>query len=330
MSKVALIIVFNHKYNKNIEPLRQMYKERFSNIHFLIPFYEGVDRDVTPVYESSFYFEGYIAQGFKNFQNKDVEHYLFVADDMVLNPAINEDTYQVFFGINNNESFIPEIFSLHNLTNDDTLLFEHHQTLKRKEKKRFWWRTKSFYEYSPKREGTEGISEIPSYEEAKNILAQHGYLVKPLTYWDIWGSYDPTLVTHSKPKKIWQFIKNIKKVFKLYPLSYPLVASYSDILIVDKSSIQKFVQYCGVFAATELFVEVAIPTALLLAAKKVKTEPAIGKRGMLYWNYLPEQINKYNSDMKSYNYELSKLLVNFPSDKLYMHPIKLSKWKTDI
>ena len=121
--KVALIIIFNHRYDKNIKTLEQVYKNKFSNIYFLVPFYDGMQPNVIPVYGNSYFFEGYLAQGFRHYFKEEYEHYLFAADDMILNPAITEDTYTSYFGLEAGNSFIPEIFSLHHLSNNDTLLF---------------------------------------------------------------------------------------------------------------------------------------------------------------------------------------------------------------
>lgn len=329
-NQVALIIIFNHKYNKNIEVLRHIYKNRFTNIYFLVPFYEGNHPDVIAVYGSSYYFQGYLAQGFRQYFKEAYKHYFFVADDMILNPAIHEDNYTDFFQLQQNESFIPEIFSLHNFSNDDTLLLLNIMTAKKGKVKKFWWRTRLAYLYNPEKKGVEIEKELPSYTEAAARLEQHGYEIKPLSYYDIFGGINADTSIRYKLKHGYKLLLNAGKLTKKFYLKYPLVASYSDIVIVSKNSIEQFVHYCGVFAATKLFVEVAIPTALLLAADKVKTEPGIGKRGLLYWNYSPEQIARYENDMQQYNYELQQLLQRFPSDKLYIHPIKLSKWKTTL
>ena len=59
--KVALIIIYNHQYNKNIDVLERIYKDRFHDIYHLVPFYRGDRKNVIPVYESSHYFQGYIS-----------------------------------------------------------------------------------------------------------------------------------------------------------------------------------------------------------------------------------------------------------------------------
>ena len=76
----------------------------------------------------------------------------------------------------------------------------------------------------------------------------------------------------------------------------------------------KFANYCGAFAASKLFVEIAIPTSMVLAANKLK----IGQNE-------PTVNNTTNKGIEKFNYSLEALLDNFPKCQ-YLHPIKLSKW----
>lgn len=85
-SRVALVLIYNHQYNENIEKLEAIYGPRFDQIYHLVPFYEGDRPNVIPVYEKSHYFQGYIAQAFSSFFSAHYDHYLFVADDLLLNP----------------------------------------------------------------------------------------------------------------------------------------------------------------------------------------------------------------------------------------------------
>ena len=338
--KVALIIVFTHRFDRNIPILESIYRDRFTHIFHLVPFYDGNKPNVIPVYENSYYYQGYFSQGFKHYFREEFEHYFFVADDMVLNPAINEENYKEFFKVSSDTGFVPEIFTLNNFHNDETLLFTPYYTFKDRLREKvlkqkgikparyFWWRIIQALQYDPKKEGVEAIGEIPSYEEAKQIIKDHGIDVKPLEYAHVnWGLPFP-----STPGKFVRFVKYIFNqhiVRKKYVLKYPLVASYSDILIVPAASIRKFVHYCGVFAATELFVEYAVPTALLLTTKKVVCESQLSKRGLIYWPYTEEQKELYQNEMNKYHFRIDDLLANFPDEKLYIHPIKLSKWKPE-
>lgn len=319
--KVALIFVFNHKYDRNIDILEKLYKDRFSNIYHLVPFYEGNKDNVIPIYESSQHFQGYLAQGYKNYFDEKYEHYFFIGDDLILNPTINEDNYLEHFHLAKDASYIPEIHSLHNLTNNDTLRFLPVKSITGK-KRWHWSKIKTLVEsYEHKAYGVENIDEMPSYLQAKEIIKKHGYDVQPVSYQDLHGDVFP--LTSATVR----YAAHLTSYFNKFELAYPVVGSYSDIVIVSKSSIKNFCHYCGVFATNKLFVEFAIPTALLLASEKVITEKEIGKRGIIYWLYTQPELEKYNQDMKPYNQNLSELIAHFPADKLYIHPIKLSKWK---
>ncbi len=327
-TKVALVFVFNHRYDRNIALLEEIYKTRFSNIFYLVPFYDGDKANVIPVYESSFYFQGYMAQGLKHYFSEQFEHYLFVADDLMLNPAINENNYKQFFNLSSETSFIPEIFELHNLTNNNTLHFEHFKASPGKPSRFYWWRIKDVVRYQHEKEGTELKKEMPSFSEAKAILKQHGYSLKALSYQDVRGGLFPfSLGSHQQRRHLAKYLLHVRSLKKQFHLSYPLVGSYSDLVIVAGASIKKFCQYCGAFAANELFVEFALPTALLLASENVITEPQLNQQGDIYWTYTKESSGYYEEQMQRYHYNLQELLSNFPEDILYIHPIKLSKWK---
>lgn len=334
----ALIIIFNHRYDKNIDILEKIYRHRFRNIFFLVPFYDGSNPNVIPVYENSYYFQGYIAQGYRHYSNSEYSHYLFVADDLLLNPEINEDNYRDFFHLADDEGFLPEVFSLHNLTNNATLLFDKStsilQSLSATNHERlFWWRTVQAIQYSPAVSGAECVGQVPGYPEALLLLQRHGYSVQPLDFRDVYGACPAPSDSIGIRKWIGWLIRrclNLIQGNKRFTLKYPLVGSYSDIVIVPQSSARQFAHYCGVFAANRLFVEFAIPTALLLTCQKVVCEPDINRRGAIYWLYTEQGRKEYNDAMASYNSSLEHLVDKFPSQTLYIHPIKLSQWNINL
>lgn len=89
--KIALFVVYNHRYDKNIPRIEALYSGRFSNVFHLVPFYDGDKENVIAVYESSYYFQSYIAQAYHRIKNDGYTHYITVADDMIINPAITEN-----------------------------------------------------------------------------------------------------------------------------------------------------------------------------------------------------------------------------------------------
>ena len=323
--KVALVIIFNHRYDKNIAVLERLYRDRFPDIYYLVPFYDGDHPGVIPVYQNSYQYQGYIAQGFRSYFDDAFEHYLFIADDLLLHPAIDASNYKKHFGLAPDASFIPEPFEAHDLHNNETLWFE---TYRRKGANKFyWWRLIDLARYRHGVEGLENSAEMPTCEEAKTLLEAHGYKVQPLKFTNLYGPFPSVFGQTERGKSVFRYLKCLRHYRPEYRIGYPAVASFSDIAIVSKRAIRKFAHYCGVFAANGLFVEFALPTALLLASEKVVTEPTLGKRGSIHWAYTEAEAARLEQFMKPYGNELHCLMENFPADKLYIHPIKLSRWK---
>lgn len=308
MNKVALIIIYNHQYNRNIEIVKRIYKDRFTNIYHLVPFYKGDKSNVITVYESSYYFQGYVSQGLKSFFKEEYSHYFFIADDMILNPVINENNYQDHLELSDHTCFISRLSSID-------------------EAQRFWSMNLHALMYNCKSPGVEAETQLPSNKEAQGALAKFNVINKPLPFEHIWQkprTQGEWLKKIEKDKKfIARYLKN-KATGKKYELSYPLVRSYSDLFVISADTIKQFCHYAGVFAATRLFVELAVPTALVFSAKEIKTEKNIQLKGKALWT--KEDL----SLLDNYEYKLGNLLNNFPKDQLYIHPVKLSKWDTNL
>ncbi len=313
MGKVALIIIYNHRYDKNIEVLEDIYGERFSNIYHLVPFYSGERRNVIPVYENSHYFQGYVAQGCKSFYNSDFDHYFFVADDLILNPIVNESNYRELLKLCDKTCFLPGFIVLH-------------------EREKWWVGVGEAFKYRLKVSGVEAEDQLPDYETASRLFNRFGLEVRPLKcnqilrnpvshpvlfFYDLGQIIARRIITGQKVDVV-GFINSMMK--NQFALSYPMVGSYSDIFVISAESIKLFCHYCGIFAATDLFVEVALPTSMVLSASEIITEEGLELKGKALWT--KEDYNLLNK----YNNNLTKLLEEFPQEYLYLHPIKLSKW----
>jgi len=313
MNKVALIIIYNHQYNKNIDILERIYKDRFSNIYHLVPFYNGEKQNVIPVYECSYYFQGYVSQGFKGYFKEDYTHYFFVADDLILNPIINEFNYSEHLKLNPNSCFIPGFITLHN-------------------RDKYWPRVGEAFRWSINVQGVEAKNQLPDYENALQKFQQFDLTIEPLRFNQIWKT-PSSLRDWIRPFISRQFFKHSKFTLRFiksqltkkeHSLSYPIIGSYSDIFIISSDTIKQFCHYCGVFAATKLFVEVGLPTSLVLSAKEIITEKDLKFQGKALWTKEQyQELDKYDSSLK-------QLLTEFPNNYLYFHPIKLSKWNTEL
>lgn len=289
---IAVLVIYNHRYDENIPRIEKLYKDRFSNIYHVVPFYTGNVPNVIPVYESSLYFEGYISQAYVSLKNKNYSHFLMVADDIIINPLINERNFLDIIGMNQYECFIPGYIP-----------------------SGYCW--PHFYDmitYKMDGNGAEIKKVMPTYEEAFSVINR-----LELGYTEIRKEQLPIKWTMRRRFKNLLKKESIKKVNKL---CYPLVGSYSDICVVTADAMELFCLYCGCFSATKLFVEIAIPTALHLTGVSVKYLKDIKlNKDITMWD---------NDDFKwlsNYNNNLQTLLDNYPSDVFYIHPIKLSKWK---
>lgn len=303
--KVALIVIYNHQYNSNIERIEELYKEKFKHIFHLVPFYQGNKKNVIPVYENSLYFQGYVAQGLKQYYNEEFEHYFFIGDDLILNPEINQSNYKKHLKLNNKTSFIPNLLLLHKLD--------------------FWGNIILAYNYKINIHAVEAQMRLPSYSEAKLKFDNFNLELKNLSFENLYRKPKQELKFRSLKINFEYYLRKYKdKLFrKVYSLPYPLVGSYSDIFVVSASSIKDFCHYSGVFSATNLHVEIAIPTALVLSSKEIVTENDLILQGRALWT---------KEDLKfldKYNFDLNQLLTDFPKNHLYIHPVKLSKWKTN-
>jgi hypothetical protein len=292
MEKVALLVVYNHRFDRNIPIVEKIYKDRFNNIFHIVPFYDGNKENVIPVYENSYYFQGYIAQAYTHLVGKGFTHFFVIADDLILNPKVNEENLWDELGIAKDDNLLPDLKIL--------------QTYG------YWRQIPRALRYNPSPKGVEIGKVLPTREKAIEIFKERGI---PTTKIEI-----SSLISH---KNLKEFAKSIYHFPFKFSLPYPLVGGYADIFLVTNDIMGKFCNYCGAFAATNLFVEIAIPTALQLATNKIKyiTDGKL-KNGALWTD---SEKNGFNS---KYSFNFKNLMDNFPKDKLYIHPVKLSKWDT--
>lgn len=294
MNKIALLIVYNHRFDRNIPILNKIYEKRFSHIYHIMPFYDGKEKNVIPIYESSYQFSGYISQAYTHLKNNGFTHFFIVADDMVINPEINETNFWETTGIYNDSCYISSFISFQN-------------------RKEVWMRTIEALRYTPWVMGTEIRNIIPTYENAIERFELHDLPTTPIPY-DI-------VVRNLRKSNGLSFYEKLRIIKRRGRLAYPLVGGYSDIFLITADAMDKFCLYCGAFAATRLFVEIAVPTALVLATEKIQHDKDIKLKGKALWS---SEDYKF---LNQYNNSLSLLTAEFPKDILYIHPIKLSKWK---
>lgn len=310
--KVALLIIYNHRFDRNIQKIEELYKGKFSYIYHIMPFYDGTKENVIPVFYSSYVFEGFIAQAYQHLKNEKFTHFFFVADDMVINPSITEDNIFDILGLSTDESWING--------------FSDYKS------RPYHYRVPLYV--TSKIKGIEVKNLLPSPVDVKKIFDEKGLSYFPNKWYALRMLLKYLIPPKDCPKRnvpsaLLHCISYISRFdFKnLYKLKdyYPGIWGCADIMIVPSVYMDKFAQYCGIFAGLNLFVENAIPLALLISSSKICTEKDIRLKTIpqLYAmgkNYEKEFIMKYN-------YSMEKLLSDYPHDTFFIHPLKLSKWK---
>lgn len=303
-TKVCLVVIFNHRFDRNIEVLEKIYRDRFSAIYFLVPFYDGKKSNVIKVYESSFQFQGYLSQGLDRFFDESYTHYLFIGDDLILNPQITEENILQYFSITEDCSWISSIQPLGNM--------KHWHFLER-----IFNAVKASEDYSY--HGTNYQNEILDADIAYSMVEKLGYHKEDFVI------KKDHLFNHTLRKRDYisfplQYPKEfIRLINDKLQLAYPFFGGYSDVFILHRKDIKKVCHSLGIFAAMGLFVEIAIPTAMRLDCEHLKSGDV---NSMILWG--GESINRLKN---SYESDFNNLFSEWPENDVFIHPIKLSQWK---
>jgi len=306
--KICLVVIFNYRFDQNLDKLEKLYSSRFSNRYYLMPFYDGDIPNVIPVYENCSYFQGYFAQGLPHFYNDNFTHYVFIADDLILNPLVNEKNIVTKLHIDNNSAYLPRRQPLNTISNYWMHTISSINALKNAQAKHYPF------------EGL--LDELPTFDEAATLLERHGidFQNHKISFSNLWTHLSGNLdLLH----KLWVFIKySVENRFnyRSVRLPYPLLRGYSDFVVVPAESIMKFSKFCGVFSSMQLFVETAIPTALYLSCKSIKMQHQ-HFMGLEFWDK-----NELSKVAQECNYNVNILFEKFNSF-LHIHPVKLTKWE---
>lgn len=309
--KICLVIVYNHNYEKNIPVLNRIYAGRFSHIFHVMPFYQGSDPHVIGVYENSFQFSGYIAQAYVRLP-KDCAQYVFVADDMVLNPTFDETNIVNRLNLLSDTCITTGV----RVVTDQDFLFSSlirpsiialNYTCNACEWRRFMLDSDAAWELFEK----QGFSRVTGVSRRLYEFFSAGQRLMRKTYF------------HTKWIPPFGFLTRFARFFASNEKLYPLATGYSDFLIIPQGQLSNFSHMCGVLAAARVFVEVAIPTALVLSSNRIRLVEQTGYKcetGVA--DYSVRQKLEQESQL-----DYGQFSSKFPADYLFIHPIKLSKWK---
>ena len=311
--QVCAIFLFNHKFEANVARLEKMYADRFQHRRYIMPFASAPDRQVLRVYELSWNFSGHMAQAAAGYVDPEFTHYAFIADDLILNPALDEHNLVEHLGIGMDGGYIKSLAAT------DAVRY------------RWPWSGETAMSLRKFGRGFDYRKELPSADEAKARFEAMGlHFPKPVPR----SLKDLIYTFGTLPRRSpWAFLMGLGTLGKA--AEFPLLSGYADFVVVPASAIKQFVHYCGVFAALNIFAEVAVPTALALSAQHTVTELEIGShfkneearrlpgraKGVEFWD--PDEANTFAERME---YSLDKLVSDYPPEWLYVHPVKLSRF----
>ena len=306
------MVIYNHHFPANIEPINRLYDSRFSEICHLLPFPVSADDSAKSVGRSSHHFQGYVYDAREELLSYNCDRYLFIADDLLLNPSVSESTLDELFGLSGvDDVFISELKPLSDLPG-------------------YWSHAEGALRFEPRSAGLDIRHAIPSFDEAREMLKSHGVFSEKVnskaffrsgrhrTHYRIQTLFG---VLNSWVCRALGIVATTKPLQVTQPLLYPLAYGYSDIFLVPRGILPNFARLCGAFAAAGLFVEIALPTALALSSGVIRTQSDSPLGGGPLWGKDVEKLKLIAQDLDS-------LLERFPHEWLFVHPVKLSEWQT--
>lgn len=301
----ALVVIHNHFHRGNAERIHAIYGKRFSELVQLEPF-AASPQSVT-VYARSFEFSSYIAQALDVIEAVSASHILFIADDLLLSPDLNERSVLPAFGISS-----PDQGYISDWIRFDKLSFA-------------WMRAEEALTWSPNDPGVRTDWALPSSDYAAAALQHHGCYSDSVNIRGLVRRPSPRSrglrgMIHATASAAFHNARNIRLILSSRRLPYPLVGGFSDVFIVPKGDLRLFGHLCGLFGTTRLFAEIAVPTALALSCKSVQTETVSEVQGFPMWTAaeLHDLENRYSQ-------QLSGLLDSMPHSS-WIHPVKISRW----
>ncbi len=297
----CLVHVFNHRFEKNIAKLRLLYEGRFPANRFLVPYYAGNDEDVIRVESGSYCFQAYFPQGLARYFDPAFTHYVFLADDLLLNPSLNVETLDKALRVTAGSAYIKSLRAL----GEASLSWAPHLFGARGcfHSDQFDW-----------------ASELPSRTAAERRFADHGLPMRPVTWRNLRG-FDGRWRLY--PKFFRQVVRLMRARGRI-EFPYPAAMGYSDLVVVPADRIHEFCRVCSVFASMHLFAEVAIPTALVLTCDEIVHEARTAVHGVELWDTAEVAALR-----ERHGGSLARLVGQLGGDTLYVHPVKLSQWELD-
>ena len=278
-SVVCVCIIFNHApWPGHIEFLREIYRDRFSLVRFIVPMERYSDDDVITVYRGSYSHNAYFTEALTRLQPLECSHYLLIHDDVLLSPAITSGNLLEVLGVSGDEGYIPFIAPTPSNIGD----WGH------------WvgplWRLTSprnflsgtgadslealLAQLPPRKVAAEKLGAYGAPPETTITLTadslDRGGLRKFSNFGDPREEVNVRFMTEYL-RSLFRTEEETGEITVPYPFVY--AGFGGDFVLAPKAHAEAFAHCSGVLAMGGVFAEVAHPTALLLACDKVQVAP---------------------------------------------------------
>src|SRR5262245_16275323 len=300
---IALCIIYNHSFVRNVEVLDRLYASSFDRILHIVPNHKSTRKDILTAYRSSHVFQGYLADNRSTIEALDADYIAFAADDCLLNYRCIVDKVSAGIDRTQASAFFPAFAGP--LAAPSAWKWVH--TLP----------TVSRFFGSPRLANpqVEGwLDCLPDLDRARRALGRYDAAELCLNR--------PTSDDLSKYSAIDRAaIAALFGEARAIELPFPFVRGLTDFWVLAKDSIAEFLHYCGIFSSLNLWMEVAIPTAAALLDKKVVFANDLGLRFDWDW-WDPQRPPRWPQPTELD--DIYRMLEGMPPDLLFRHPVKLS------
>jgi hypothetical protein len=301
---IALCIIYNHSFIKNVEVLDRLYSSSFDRILHIVPNHRSVQKDILTAYRSSHVFQGYLADNRSTIEALGADYIVFAADDCLLNCRCIVDEVTVGIDRAQASGFFPGFAGP--LAAPSAWKWAH--TLPAVS--RFFGSPKLA---NPQIEGW--LDCLPDLERARSAL----------------GRYDAAELRLERPTS--DDLANYSAIDRAnvtalfgealaIELPFPFVRGLADFGVLHKDYVAEFLHYCGVFSSLNLWVEVAIPTAAALLDKKLVFAKDLGLKFDWDWSD-PRRSPRWPQPTELR--DVYRMVEEMPRDLLFRHPVKLSE-----
>jgi hypothetical protein len=286
-SRPCLCVLFNHPFPDNIPILERIHRRRFPVIKYIIPFVHiPSNPDVITVYRGSFTHNAFVTDAYERLKDIDCSHYVFIQDDVLLNPAVNAENLADVLGVGRRDGYISVMQPL----DTDVGRSEFFPGV--------LWRwfyprnllsgtgvdaARTILKYLPPIDvAAERMKKYNLPAEARFILTEQTLSASRFHRMEFFGSEDLSLQR--------QFVDSfLKLLFDSAPdkstasIPYPLVftAWAADFYVIPHYALNSFCHISGLLAAIGVFVELAVATAMILSIDNIRS--AAENELMLKW-----------------------------------------------